>query len=83
MKKLIRVFLFVAVIAVAGYNVYRSQPVLNGMPELALVNVEVLAASEKGCVNKPGKNDGHCATDGIFYLCENRGSKDCVMGIYP
>lgn len=37
----------------------------------------------KGCINQPGKNDGHCATDGIHYLCENKGTKDCVKGQYP
>lgn len=38
---------------------------------------------KNGCVNKPGSNDGHCATDGTYYLCENDGRKDCVKGQYP
>lgn len=35
----------------------------------------------RGCINQPGKNDGHCATDGTYYLCENEGRKDCVKGL--
>lgn len=83
MKKFFKVFFVASIAVVAGYNVYQSQSVMNGMPKFALANVEALAASENGCVNKPGQNDGHCATDGIFYLCENKGSKDCVIGLYP
>lgn len=45
--------------------------------------VEAIAQNEAGCINKPGNNDGHCATDGTFYLCENKGSKDCMKGQYP
>ena len=39
----------VAIAAVAGYNVYQSQSVMNGMSDFALANVEALASSsEKG-----------------------------------
>ena len=46
MKKFIK-FAFVAAIAVvAGYNVYQSQSVMNGMSDFALANVEALADNE-------------------------------------
>lgn len=51
--------------------------------ELLTGELEALTLNENGCVNKPGSNDGHCATDGTFYLCENSGSKDCKKGVYP
>ena len=37
----------VAIAAVAGYNVYKSQSALNGMSEFALANVEALAADDE------------------------------------
>ena len=46
MNKLFK-FVFIAVFAaVTGYNVYKSQSVMNGMSEFALANVEALAQSE-------------------------------------
>jgi hypothetical protein len=53
MKKYVKVAFGAVVAAVAGYNVYQSQSVINGMSEFALANVEALAddseASEPGC----------------------------------
>ena len=51
MKKLIKYAFMAAAIAVAGYNVYKSQSVMNGMSEFALANVEALADDETstGC----------------------------------
>lgn len=83
MKRTLKVALLLAVAVLGGYNIHQSNKQTGDTLELDLANVEALAASEKGCVNKPGINDGHCATDGIFYLCENKGTKDCVKGLYP
>ena len=53
MKKIIKFAFVAAVAAVAGYNVYKSQSVMNEMSDFALANVEALAddseASEPGC----------------------------------
>ena len=47
MNKLIKFAFVVAIAAVAGYNVYKSQSALNGMSEFALANVEALAADDE------------------------------------
>jgi hypothetical protein len=46
MKKFIKFAFVVAIAAVAGYNVYQSQSVMNGMSDFALANVEALADGE-------------------------------------
>ena len=46
MKKILKVFFVAAIVAVAGYNVYQSQSVMNGMSDFALSNVEALANVE-------------------------------------
>ena len=46
MKKLFKLAFVAAIVAVAGYNVYKSQSVMNGMSDFALANVEALAGSE-------------------------------------
>ena len=46
MKKLIKFAFIAAIVAVADYNVYQSQSVMNGMSEFALANVEALARGE-------------------------------------
>ena len=46
MKKLFKFAFVAAIAAVAGYNVYKSQSVMNGMSEFALANVEALADGE-------------------------------------
>ena len=46
MKKMMKLAFVAAIAAVAGYNVYQSQSVMNGMSEFALANVEALADNE-------------------------------------
>lgn len=46
MKKMIKVAFVAAIAMVAGYNMYQSQSVMNGMSEFALANVEALARNE-------------------------------------
>ena len=46
MKKMMKRAFVAAIAAVAGYNVYQSQSVMNGMSEFALANVEALADNE-------------------------------------
>ena len=46
MKKMMKLAFVAAIAAVAGYNVYQSQSVMNGMSEFALANVEALAGYE-------------------------------------
>ena len=46
MKKMMKYAFGAVIAAVAGYNVYQSQSVMNGMSEFALANVEALAADE-------------------------------------
>ena len=46
MKTLFKFAFVAAIAAVAGYNVYKSQSVMNGMSDFALANVEALARSE-------------------------------------
>ena len=54
MKNLFKLAFVAAIAAVAGYNVYQSQSVMNGMSEFALANVEALAR---------GESDGICRTN--------------------
>ena len=46
MKKMMKLAFVAVIAAVAGYNVYKSQSVMNGMSEFALANVEALAQNE-------------------------------------
>ena len=46
MKKIMKLAFVAAIAAVAGYNVYQSQSVMNGMSDFALANVEALAGGE-------------------------------------
>ena len=46
MKKILKVFFVAAIVAVAGYNVYQSQSVMNGISDFALANVEAVAGCE-------------------------------------
>ena len=48
MKKFIKFAFVAAIAAVAGYNVYQSLSVMNGMSDFALANVEALASGEGG-----------------------------------
>ena len=47
MNKFIKFAFVAAIAAVAGYNVYQSQSVMNGMSEFALANVEALAHDDE------------------------------------
>ena len=89
MKKYLKVFFVVAVATVAGYNVYQSQFVMNGLSEMALANVEALASGEydyvvAGCIKDCGNSySGVCttkATNGaVGVKCDHAasGKKDC------
>ncbi len=46
MKTLFKFAFVAAIVVVVGYNVYKSQSVMNGMSEMALANVEALASTE-------------------------------------
>ena len=46
MKKFIKLAFVAVIAAVAGYNVYQTQSVMNGMSDFALANVEALAQTE-------------------------------------
>ena len=46
MKTLFKFAFVAAIVAVVGYNVYKSQSVMNGMSDFALANVEALATGE-------------------------------------
>lgn len=46
MKTLFKFAFVAAIVAVVGYNVYKSQSVMNGMSDFALANVEALAGGE-------------------------------------
>jgi hypothetical protein len=47
MKKYVKVAFMAVVAAVAGYNVYQSQSVMNGMSDFALANVDALANDDE------------------------------------
>ena len=61
MKKLFKLAFVAAIAAVAGYNVYKSQSVMNGMSDFALANVEALADGE----NSGSKHTLECESSGI------------------
>ena len=46
MKKFIKLAFVAVIAAVAGYNVYQTQSVMNGMSDFALANVEAFAQTE-------------------------------------
>ncbi len=60
MKKMMKLAFVAVIAAVAGYNVYQSQSVMNGMSEFALANVEALANDE----NNPCSDPSHCFSMG-------------------
>ena len=82
MKNIMKLAFVAAIAAVAGYNVYKSQSVMNGMSEFALANVEALASSDED-----GTAVGICYIDqafggslGLKIFCDSRTSQD---RIYP
>ena len=89
MKKLFKFAFVAAIAAVAGYNVYKSQSVMNGMSEFALANVEALASDDEydyaviRCITVCSELSGICtpkAVNGVVGLkCDYTvsGQKDC------
>lgn len=84
-KKILSAMFAVAIMAVAGYNVYMNQT-KNGMSELALANIEALAydsewehptmgpfGSEQFCSDCYNEYD----TKGVMFYCMD-GVGDCV-----
>ena len=61
MKTLFKFAFVAAIVAVVGYNVYKSQSVMNGMSDFALANVEALADGE----NSGSKHTLECESSGI------------------
>ena len=72
MKKIFKTLFVVAVAIIAGYNVYQSKTVMNGMSELALANVEALAGSESG-----GNSITCYSGSGSSFLCK---CSSCTWG---
>ena len=64
MKKFIKFAFVAAVVAVAGYNVYQTQSVMDNMSELVMANVEALAADDEvdgiTCSRSCGDSIGQC-----------------------
>lgn len=82
-KKILKIVFASAFALVASYSVYTLQQKVE-LSDLAMVNVEALASSEKGCISKNDKNNGDCTNDSRTYFCENsRMFHDCVKGDYP
>ena len=69
MKKMMKLAFVAVIAAVAGYNVYQSQSVMNNVSELLLTNVESIAACESiGWWD----NDGNCVkNDAGVYFCKS------------
>ena len=83
-KNVLRTIIGVAFAASTVCVVYTNQKsgiILSDI--ITLNNIEALASSEYGCVNRANKNNGDCTTDGSTYFCENSIIfHDCVKGIY-
>ena len=69
MKKMMKLAFVAVIAAVAGYNAYQSQSVMNNVSELLLTNVESIAACESiGWWD----NDGNCVkNDAGVYFCKS------------
>ena len=71
MKKMIKVAFVAAIAMVAGYNMYQSQSVMNGMSEFALANVEALADCEitkGGSTKLTCEGEGTCSKSYLGYV---------------
>ncbi|MBQ8603146.1 MAG: hypothetical protein IJ413_11525 [Bacteroides sp.] len=80
MKKFIKFAFVAAIAAVAGYNVYQSQSVMDNMSEFALANVEALADGENDSC-KGGVANVRCPIWDIRYSASWNGpSVDCYTG---
>ena len=73
MKKFFKVFFVASIAVVAGYNVYQSQSVMNGMPKFALANVEALASVNPLCPNGCLKDGDGCYCNGWFETYKEAG----------
>lgn len=83
MKHLKRVLLVTGVVTLSSYGISKSINNDTKLELVALNNVEALAQSESGCINRPDANDGDCTGDGTMYFCENSMMwHDCVKGVY-
>lgn len=80
MKNIMKITMVAAFALFAGYNFYQSNTETRETPELVLVDVEALAAGEKGCVNGT-HNWGYCFVEGTRYKCENYWIWNCVTAI--
>ncbi len=80
MKKFIKFAFVAAIAAVAGYNVFQSQSVMNGMSDFALANVEALASSGEGGPDMIGY-----AYNNVKNCCEYNGRywSDCSGSYKP
>ena len=82
-KKILSAMFAVAIMTVAGYNVYMNQT-KNNLSELALANIEALADdTEGGGQNEPcGKKYGNCWVSGGFCLDGEYTINDCIYTGY-
>ena len=90
MKKIMKIAFVAAMAAVAGYNIYQSQSVMNGMSEFALANVEALATPEVTMDERTPSDtyqsmellgDG-CVRYTYERLCAYGGNSSCTTGVY-
>ncbi len=84
MKTLFKFAFVAAIVAVVGYNVYKSQSVMNGMSEFALANVEALASVENttDCGNvtfipNEALRSAACWNGGTHLKCKNEDGVCC------
>lgn len=88
MNKFIKFAFVAAIAAVAGYNVYQSQSVMNGMSDFALANVEALASGEITMENRTPSDTlksmellgGGCVKYTYERLCAYGGYSICSQG---
>ena len=80
MKNIMRITMVAAFALFAGYNFFQSNTETRETSELVLVDVEALAAGEKGCVNST-QNWGYCFVEGTRYKCENYWIWNCVRAV--
>lgn len=84
LKEMKKKFLGFAIIAIGiiGFGVSMNESSSRAL--FSLKNVEALASSEKGCINRSPDNNGDCTNDGKLFFCEDSiVFHDCVKGEYP
>lgn len=77
-KRIFKGLAISAFVMVAGYNVYQSQTVINGMSEMALANVEALATPEYSA-KKWNRHDYTLDNGTPAVNCWQGGSEDCLL----